>query len=420
MKCCFIGTPQFLLQDIVNMSCSHVFRTYKTSLFGLNALCRSPTTNILRPIGYRQLFTPAVLGLDGYQSARDKIQIQFTNMTGKFQDRMREVLQSEKNNTIFTEDLKNAAHLAEAKTEDIELVLEMAKKFNKQNTGLRFGTFVFGPVVMRMLHHLECPDIAIEALKSEELDGFFDQLASYQLALDLLYEKERYEDVIDVFRYLQNKRLQGTKYPKNCFTIVIASCYKMNTEESLQIVLEFVREAEESGISINRRCLIFIAALALRQNHPHVTLEYLAKAKHVFHAAIRNLRILALVEMSRVEEALPILRSVVQIDLPDKSRPGKKALILKETIEAVEAAVKEINDKELIAEFTHLHRSLVENHHITEDSLDKYVSQPIDVFRQDDNTQDKAMLAASFNRSNKNKRRPQRYAQNRKGLMERE
>lgn len=49
-------------------------------------------------------------------------------MTGKFQDRMREVLQSEKNNTIFTEDLKNAAHLAEAKTEDIELVLEMAKK----------------------------------------------------------------------------------------------------------------------------------------------------------------------------------------------------------------------------------------------------------------------------------------------------
>lgn len=66
-----------------------------------------------------------------------------------------------------------------------------------------------------------------QALKSEELDGFFDQLASYQLALDLLYEKERYEDVIDVFRDLQNKRLQGTKFPKNCFMIAIAACYKM-------------------------------------------------------------------------------------------------------------------------------------------------------------------------------------------------
>ncbi|ROT80662.1 putative pentatricopeptide repeat-containing protein 2, mitochondrial-like [Penaeus vannamei] len=402
------------------MSWSHVLRTCKSPLFGLNSLCRSPVTNVLRPIGCRQLFTPSVLGLDGYLSSREKIQIQFSSMTGKFQDRMREVLQSEKNNTIFTEDLKNAAHLAEANTNDIELVLEMAKKFNKQNSGLRFGTFVFGPVVMRMLHHLDCPDVAIQALKSEELDGFFDQLASYQLALDLLYEKERYEDVIDVFRDLQNKRLQGTKFPKNCFMIAIAACYKMNSEESLRTVLEFVKEAEESGISINRRCLIFVAALAQRQNHPHITLEYLAKARNVSHIALRNLRILALVETSRLEEALPILRAVVQIDIPDNSRPGKKSYVLRETVEAVEAAVQKTNDKELIAEFKHLHRSLEENRHITENSLDKYVTEPIDIYKSNENKQDKAMLAASFNRNSKNKRRPQKYAQNRKGLLERE
>ncbi|XP_063613932.1 pentatricopeptide repeat-containing protein 2, mitochondrial-like [Penaeus indicus] len=340
-------------------------------------------------------------------------------MTGKFQDRMREVLESEKNNTIFTEDLKNAAHLAEANTDDIELVLEMAKKFNKQNSGLRFGTFVFGPVVMRMLHHLDCPDVAIQALKSEELDGFFDQLASYQIVLDLLYEKERYEDVIDVFRDLQNKRLQGTKFPKNCFMIVIATCYKMNSQESLRTVLDFMKEAEESGISVNRRCLIFIAALALRQNHPHISLEYLAKARNVSHVAIRNLRILALVETSRVEETLPILRGVVQIDIPDNSKPGKKSYILRETIEAVEAAVQKTSDKELIAEFKHLLRSLEENHHITENSLDRYITEPIDVFKSNEK-QDKAMLAASFYRNSKTKRHPQKYAQNRKGLMERE
>lgn len=52
-----------------------------------------------------------------------------------------------------------------------------------------------------------------------------------------------------------------------------------------------MKEAEESGISVNRRCLIFIAALALRQNHPHITLEYLAKARDVSHIAIRNMRV---------------------------------------------------------------------------------------------------------------------------------
>ncbi|XP_047485809.1 pentatricopeptide repeat-containing protein 2, mitochondrial-like [Penaeus chinensis] len=401
------------------MSWSHVLRTCNSSLFGFNTLCRSPVANILRPVGYRQLFTPSVLGLDGYLSAREKIQIQFSNMTGKFQDRMREVLLSEKNNTIFTEDLKNAAHLAEANTDDIELVLDMAKKFNKQNSGLRFGTFVFGPVVMRMLHHLDCPDVAIQALKSEELDGFFDQLASYQIVLDLLYEKERYEDVIDVFRNLQNKRLQGTKFPKNCFMIVIATCYKMNSQESLKMVLDFMKEAEESGISVNRRCLIFIAALALRQNHPHISLEYLAKARNVSHIAIRNLRILALVDTSRIEETLPILRGVVQIDIPDNRRPGKKSHIFRETIEAVEAAVQKSNDKELIGEFKHLLRSLEENHHITENNLDRYVTEPIDIFKSNEK-QDKAMLAASFYRNSRTKRHPQKYTQNRKGLMERE
>lgn len=64
-----------------------------------------------------------------------------------------------------------------------------------------------------------------------------------------------------------------------------------NSEESLRTVLEFVKEAEESGISINRRCLIFVAALAQRQNHPHITLEYLAKARNVSHIALRNLRV---------------------------------------------------------------------------------------------------------------------------------
>lgn len=44
---------------------------------------------------------------------------------------------------IFTEDLKNMAHLVKT-GEDLDLVEKMMKKFNSQNKELRFGNFVFG------------------------------------------------------------------------------------------------------------------------------------------------------------------------------------------------------------------------------------------------------------------------------------
>lgn len=61
---------------------------------------------------------------------------------------------------IFTEDLKNMIHLAEP--DDITLVTNMMKKFNKQNKELRFGSFVFGPVVMRMFYYFNKPVEALE------------------------------------------------------------------------------------------------------------------------------------------------------------------------------------------------------------------------------------------------------------------
>lgn len=57
-------------------------------------------------------------------------------------------------NMIFTEDLKNMAHLVEDSQDsssDIELVERMMKKFNAQNKELRFGNFVFGKLHLPVL-----------------------------------------------------------------------------------------------------------------------------------------------------------------------------------------------------------------------------------------------------------------------------
>lgn len=79
--------------------------------------------------------------MDKYLYSKEKIASQFVNSAEKFREKMFEYTGSD--NMIFTEDLKNMAHLVQS-PEDIDLVERMMKKFNSQNKELRFGNFVFG------------------------------------------------------------------------------------------------------------------------------------------------------------------------------------------------------------------------------------------------------------------------------------
>jgi pentatricopeptide repeat domain-containing protein 2 len=100
-------------------------------------------------------------------------------------------------------------------------------RFNQQNKHLRFGNYVFGPVVMRMYYFLNQPKAALELLKDPELEGFFDQLSSYQVLCDLLYNNGMYQEVLDVFEIVKSRQVSGTRYPRNVLMLVFASCYKM-------------------------------------------------------------------------------------------------------------------------------------------------------------------------------------------------
>ncbi|XP_047116292.1 uncharacterized protein LOC124796243 isoform X2 [Schistocerca piceifrons] len=117
----------------------------------------------LRDSRIRTLYSAAALGLDNYSKTRERVQNQFTNMADRFRSKMEEISHPESKNLVFTEDLKNMVHLAGEN--DVELVLKMLRRFNNQSKDLRFGTFVFGPVVMRMFYYLNKPD---EALNNSE------------------------------------------------------------------------------------------------------------------------------------------------------------------------------------------------------------------------------------------------------------
>lgn len=111
------------------------------------------------------MYSPASLGVDAYIASCERVKMQFNNSTDKFIGKMQEFVQESSTNMIFTEDLKNMVHLIEKSPENTELVVKMLKKFNSQNKELRFGNFVFGPVVMRMFTVLQKADVALQVHK---------------------------------------------------------------------------------------------------------------------------------------------------------------------------------------------------------------------------------------------------------------
>ena len=66
---------------------------------------------------------------------------------------------------------------------------------------------------MRLLHHLKEPDSALEIFKHEDLNGFFDQRATYQILMDMLFESKRYDDILTTFDIIKSRQVQGkTQY----------------------------------------------------------------------------------------------------------------------------------------------------------------------------------------------------------------
>lgn len=109
----------------------------------------------------KHLYSKSTLGLDGFEQQRERAKNQMANISDKFREKMSEYVIHDSKNMIFTEDLKNMIHIADS-DKDIELAVEMLKRYNKQNKSLRFGNYIFGPVVMRMFYIHNKAELALE------------------------------------------------------------------------------------------------------------------------------------------------------------------------------------------------------------------------------------------------------------------
>ncbi|KAK7791978.1 hypothetical protein R5R35_010148 [Gryllus longicercus] len=370
--------------------CKHF--TYEFNVISRNIFGAVCATSLQRQ-GVRCLYAASALGVDNYVRTRERVNLQFQNISEKFRVKMKEFTENQSTSAmIFTEDLKNMLHLVDSKPEDLDLILKMMQKFNQQNKNLRFGNFVFGPVVMRMYHHLNQPEAAFNAFMDPQLEGFFDQLMSYQILLDLLLRSNLYDKVLEVFDVIKNKQIEGAKYPKNVVVLVFATLYKMNSSESLQRATQLWSDLQNVGHVPMRRAVAFSAALAINQNAPHIALEMLSSVSRPNYVTIRNLKIAALADLGRPEDTFPLLRSILEAD-----NPQVKLTVAKESIDKVKNALKKSEKQDLQLEFDQLEKRLNAGEHIIDQSQDEWLY--VEILAESSNfSRDQRFLAASFNR----------------------
>ncbi|KAM0729875.1 Pentatricopeptide repeat-containing protein 2, mitochondrial [Formica fusca] len=321
----------------------------------------------------RFIYSEKSLGLQGYENARLNFRNQFLNVENTFRTKMQEVCNSE-SGQIFTEDLKSMLHLAQKKPEDIELLVRMITKFNSQNKELRFGTFVFGPVVMRTFYYLDEPDLALTAFKDSEFENFFDQMISYQILLSLLYKHGRYTEMRDVYDIIKTKNLDSGGYPRNSLILVMAACYKENTPETLQYALNLWREINDKGFIFMRRASTFLTALAINQNSSHIAIEILTAIRESRYIDIRCLKVLAFTDLKRFTEIVPIFRRSLEFDNPNT----QKEKYFRDVIEKLEEAMAKENIPEDF-ELYKLIALLKNNDHILLDTLEDHIVSEISV-----------------------------------------
>ncbi|CAH1797531.1 unnamed protein product [Owenia fusiformis] len=371
----------------VNMTCRNIFRQnvniinrYWTTK---NCIRTNQLKNNVFHLGLpavstsfvRHLYSHEVLGVEAFKKQKAILQDKMGYMKDKFIDRLRENVE-DGNATIFSEDIKSILHLADTEAE-FELAWRAIKRYNDQMlaSSLPLPTFRFGPVVMRMLYTAGYSDWALELATDPQYKMFVNQLSTYTVLLDLLYEQARYLDALEVYFAMIKDPVAGVRNPYDATLIALACCYKMNSKEAYDNLLSILEIAREREINILSRGLQFAAALALEQGHTNVAFEILAGSNSRPSQATVNMRAMIYFKLGRIDDALAIMQVPLQQDMPEQYRHRHQ--IFPKTIKCARETIEATGDQELQKKFKILEDSLLSQGQVSMMDLDSYLNSPI-------------------------------------------
>ncbi|XP_011304221.1 pentatricopeptide repeat-containing protein 2, mitochondrial-like [Fopius arisanus] len=320
--------------------------------------------------GSKTLYTEASLGLPEYKSARENFRERYTSSLDAFKQKIKTSVENEQN-LIFTEDLKALIHVVDKQPGDVELLIAAMHRFNDQDKDIRFGSFKFGPVVMRAFHYLNEPLSALETFRDPKFESFYDQQTTFAILADLLHENGMYKEVREVYDLIRTRFPNGSKNPKLVVSVLALSCYKENTKESLDFGVKICKEMVDRGALPLRKVVSTLAALALRQNAPHIALEILTLCKKSEYISTKTVRIMALCDLDRIDDVAHDFQLTLKRAIPQRSQ------YFSDIVPKIEAAIERGNISPN-AEICELFAIIKAREYIQDKTLEEHISEPLD------------------------------------------
>ncbi|CAK9817214.1 Pentatricopeptide repeat-containing protein 2, mitochondrial [Anthophora quadrimaculata] len=282
----------------------------------LRRLCRlniSLANNILlKPsfinVGRRSLYSERDIGVTAYENTRFTFRNQFMTIEDTFRSKMKELCEQERG-AIYTEDLKAMLHLVQDTDEDMDLLIKMLEKYVQLKHEQKLGTYVFGPVVMRMFYYLNQPQRALAAFENNILSSSFYYRSSFRTLMCLLYKHSMYKEMRSVFDKILHTK--GIDFIGHNSVLIYASCLKENTQESFEYALDIWKK-EFNTARPSMRSTSMMAYLSIKNNASETALEILSLADRERTMSIKSLKILAYMNLKRYLQIIPILKQVVE------------------------------------------------------------------------------------------------------------
>ncbi|XP_043563739.1 pentatricopeptide repeat-containing protein 2, mitochondrial isoform X1 [Chiloscyllium plagiosum] len=312
----------------------------------------------------RYLLSDNVIRLMEFQQKKVAIANQMYVSREQYFNNIEEKLR--KNELILKDDLKMLLHLCQTPS-DVEVAKNLIYRYHSENRNTAFGEFKFGPLFVRLCYELGLEETAEEMVKDQNLKGFFSDSTSFNIVMDMLFMKQRYERALGVLLEMKN---QGIKFSKDTYTLAFAVCYKMNTEETYKICSMLLEESLARGDFISRHAFCFAVALVIKQNNIVKARSIYSHILHTDSKICLNLHVLLLALSGAQQTLLSVLESTVANKVPTFV---KKLDISQEVLTAVCKTLEK--NLELQRRFEDVCDSLQRSGQITALSLDDMLCQ---------------------------------------------
>ncbi|XP_045422064.1 pentatricopeptide repeat-containing protein 2, mitochondrial [Lemur catta] len=235
----------------------------------------------------------------------------------------------------------------------MELAKSVIYRYHAENRNITLGEYKFGPLFMRLCYELDLEESALALIKDQRLRGFFSDSTSFNILMDMLFIKGKYESASEVLIEMKN---QAVKFSKDTYVLAFAICYKLNSPESFKICTTLREEALIKGELLTRRASCFAVALALNQNQLAKAMSIFSQIMNPDSIACTNLNIIIHIQSNMLETPIEILTNAVEGNV---SRFVKRYMFSEEVLAKVREKVKDV--PALVTKFDEIYGKL----HIT-------------------------------------------------------